>query len=375
MLYHLLYPLASSIKLFNIFKYLTFRTIYAMITALIVTFVLGPWIIRLLESLQARQIIRTDGPESHLKKQGTPTMGGVIILAGIVVPTLLWADLSNTYVWLTLFIIVGYGLIGFIDDYKKVVEKNPKGLSARQKMFWQMLLAGIFGAILYNMPGFSKELYFPFFKNIHPNLWIFFIPFVMLVNVGASNAVNLTDGLDGLAIGPVAINAATYLLFTYIAGNIKLATYLQIPYVVGAGELAVVCGALVGSGIGFLWYNSYPAEVFMGDVGSPLPGWRSGRPGGDYEAGDTPGHRGGDLRHRGALRDLSGGFLQISGEADLPDGPHSSPLRAERGGRAEDHRPVLDHHHHPRAGGDLHAEDAVKSPPLQRGEKRFSRVP
>ena len=268
MLYHLLYPLASSVKLFNIFKYLTFRTIYAMITALIVTFVLGPWVIRKLESLQARQIIRTDGPESHLKKQGTPTMGGVIILAGIVIPTLLWADLANTYVWLTLFIIVGYGLIGFIDDYKKVVEKNPKGLSPRQKMFWQMLLGAIFGIILFSMPGFSKELYFPFFKNLHPDLWIFYIPFVMLVVVGASNAVNLTDGLDGLAIGPVAINAATYLLFTYIAGNIKLATYLQIPYVVGAGELAVVCGALVGSGIGFLWYNSYPAEVFMGDVGS-----------------------------------------------------------------------------------------------------------
>ncbi len=268
MLYHLLYPLASSVKLFNIFKYLTFRTIYAMITALIVTFLLGPWFIRKLESLQARQIIRTDGPESHLKKQGTPTMGGVIILAGIVIPTLLWADLGNTYVWLTLFIIVGYGLIGFVDDYKKVVEKNPKGLSPRQKMFWQMLLGAIFGIILFSMPGFSKELYFPFFKNLHPDLWIFYIPFVMLVIVGASNAVNLTDGLDGLAIGPVSINAATYLLFTYIAGNIKLATYLQIPYVVGAGELAVVCGALVGSGIGFLWYNSYPAEVFMGDVGS-----------------------------------------------------------------------------------------------------------
>jgi phospho-N-acetylmuramoyl-pentapeptide-transferase len=268
MLYHLLYPLASSVKLFNIFKYLTFRTIYSMITALIVTFVLGPWIIRKLESLQARQIIRTDGPESHLKKQGTPTMGGVMILAGIVIPTLLWADLSNTYVWLTLFIIVGYGLIGFIDDYKKVVKKNPKGLSPRQKMFWQMLLGGVFGIILFSTPGFSRELYFPFFKNLHPDLWIFFIPFVMLVVVGASNAVNLTDGLDGLAIGPVAINAATYLLFTYVAGNIKLSTYLQIPYVVGAGELAVVCGALVGSGIGFLWYNSYPAEVFMGDVGS-----------------------------------------------------------------------------------------------------------
>jgi phospho-N-acetylmuramoyl-pentapeptide-transferase len=268
MLYHFLYPLASSVKLFNIFKYLTFRTIYAMITALIVTFVVGPWVIRKLESLQARQIIRTDGPESHLKKQGTPTMGGVIILAGIIVPTLLWADLTNIYVWLTLFIIVGYGLIGFIDDYKKVVEKNPKGLSPRQKMFWQMLLGAVFGVILFRMPGFSNELYFPFFKNLHPNLWIFFIPFVMLVIVGASNAVNLTDGLDGLAIGPVSINAATYLLFTYIAGNVKLSTYLQIPYVAGAGELAVVCGALVGSGIGFLWYNSYPAEVFMGDVGS-----------------------------------------------------------------------------------------------------------
>ena len=268
MLYHLLYPLASSVKFFNIFKYLTFRTIYAMITALIVTFVVGPWVIRKLESLQARQIIRTDGPESHLKKQGTPTMGGVIILAGIIVPTLLWADLANGYVWLTLFIIIGYGAIGFVDDYKKVVEKNPKGLSPRQKMFWQLLLGAVFGITLFNMPGFSRELYFPFFKNLHPDLWFCFIPFVMLVIVGASNAVNLTDGLDGLAIGPVAINAATYLLFAYIAGNVKLATYLQIPDVAGAGELAVVCGALVGSGIGFLWYNSYPAEVFMGDVGS-----------------------------------------------------------------------------------------------------------
>jgi len=268
MLYHLLYPLASSVKLFNIFKYLTFRTIYAMITALIVSFLLGPWIIRKLESLQARQIIRTDGPESHLKKQGTPTMGGVMILISIVIPTLLWADLANTYVWLTLFIVVGYGLIGFIDDYKKVVEKHPKGLSPRQKMLWQMLLGAIFGIILFSMPGFSRELYFPFFKNLHPSLWFLFIPFVMLVVVGASNAVNLTDGLDGLAIGPVAINAATYMLFTYIAGNVKYANYLQIPYVAGAGELAVVCGAIFGAGIGFLWYNSYPAEVFMGDVGS-----------------------------------------------------------------------------------------------------------
>jgi phospho-N-acetylmuramoyl-pentapeptide-transferase len=268
MLYHIFYPLATNIKLFNIFKYLTFRTIYAMITALVVCFVLGPWIIRKLESLQARQVIRTDGPESHLQKQGTPTMGGVIILAAIVIPTLLWADLTNQYIWLTLFITIGYGIIGFVDDYKKIVKKDTKGLSARQKMFWQIVLAGSVAVFLFLKPGFSEELFFPLFKKFHPDLWIWFIPFATLVIVGASNAVNLTDGLDGLAIGPVAINAATYMLFSYIAGHATLSAYLQIPRVVGAGELAVLCGAMVGAGLGFLWYNSYPAEVFMGDVGS-----------------------------------------------------------------------------------------------------------
>jgi phospho-N-acetylmuramoyl-pentapeptide-transferase len=268
MLYHIFYPLAANIKLFNIFRYLTFRTIYAMITALVVCFVLGPWIIRKLESLQARQVIRTDGPESHLQKQGTPTMGGVMILAAIVIPTLLWADLSNQYVWTVLFITIGYGVIGFVDDYKKVVKKNTKGLSPRQKMFWQVMLAGAVAAFLFLKPGFSEELYFPFFKRFHPDLWLFFIPFATLVIVGASNAVNLTDGLDGLAIGPVAINAATYMLFAYIAGHATLSAYLQVPRVPGAGELAVMCGAMVGAGLGFLWYNSYPAEVFMGDVGS-----------------------------------------------------------------------------------------------------------
>ncbi len=268
MLYHLFYPLAADIRLFNVFKYLTFRTIYAMITALLVAFIIGPWVIRKLESLQARQVIRTDGPESHLKKQGTPTMGGVLILASIIIPTLLWSDLTNWYVWLALFIIIGYGIIGFVDDYKKVVEKNPKGLTPRQKMFWQILLAGGVATTLYMLPGFSEELYFPFFKKLHPDLGFLYIPFVTLVIVGASNAVNLTDGLDGLAIGPVSINAATYMIFAYIAGNFKLATYLQMPYVAGTGELAILCGAMVGAGLGFLWYNSYPAEVFMGDVGS-----------------------------------------------------------------------------------------------------------
>ncbi|MDA8428652.1 MAG: phospho-N-acetylmuramoyl-pentapeptide-transferase [Geobacteraceae bacterium] len=268
MFYHIFYPLAADVKLFNIFRYLTFRTIYAMITALLVCFVIGPWIIRTLEGLQARQVIRTDGPESHLQKQGTPTMGGVMILAAIIIPTLLWADLTNVYIWVALFITVGYGLIGFVDDYKKVVKKDTKGLSARQKMFWQVLLAGAAAMFLYIKPEFSDQLYVPFFKNFHPDLGIWFIPFAALVIVGASNAVNLTDGLDGLAIGPVTINAATYMLFAYVAGHATLSAYLQIPRVVGAGELAVLCGAMVGAGLGFLWYNSYPADVFMGDVGS-----------------------------------------------------------------------------------------------------------
>ncbi|MHC1696573.1 MAG: phospho-N-acetylmuramoyl-pentapeptide-transferase [Geobacteraceae bacterium] len=273
MLYNLLYPLATEFHFLNVFKYLTFRTIYAVITALVVSFLFGPWMIRKLQSIQMMQVIRTDGPESHLKKQGTPTMGGVLILTAIVIPTLLWADLSNRYIWIALFVIVGYGLIGFVDDYKKVVEKNPKGLSPRQKTFWQVFIGLLVGAILYYTPGFSTALTIPFFKNVTPDLGIFYIPFVMLVIFGASSAVNLTDGLDGLAIGPVAINAGTYLLFTYIAGNVKLASYLQVPYVAGAGELAILCGAMAGAGIGFLWYNSYPAEVFMGDVGSlPLGG-------------------------------------------------------------------------------------------------------
>jgi len=268
MLYHLFYPLATSLHFFNVFKYLTFRTIYAVITALVVSFLLGPWMIRKLEALQAKQVIRTDGPESHLKKQGTPTMGGLLILASVIIPTLLWADLANTYVWLALFIIGGFGLIGFVDDYRKIVKKNTKGLSPRQKILWQAFLGALVGLFLVNVPGFSTELTIPFFKNIHPDLGWFYVPFVMLVIVGASNAVNLTDGLDGLAIGPVAINAGTFMLFTYIVGNVKLSSYLQIPYVAGVGELAVLCGAMVGAGLGFLWYNAYPAEVFMGDVGS-----------------------------------------------------------------------------------------------------------
>jgi len=268
MLYHLLYPLHTQFSVFYVFRFITFRTIYAAITALVISFILGPWLIGKLQDLQIGQSIRKVGPESHFKKEGTPTMGGTLILAAIVLPTLLWADLGNIYVWVTLLVTVGFGAVGFIDDYRKVKFKNSDGLSARQKMFWLLLIALSGALALYLYPAFTTTLAFPFFKGLHPELGLFYLPFAVVVIVGASNAVNLTDGLDGLAIGPMIIAAGTYLIFAYAAGNAKLADYLQISSVQGAGELSVLCGAMVGAGLGFLWFNSYPAQVFMGDVGS-----------------------------------------------------------------------------------------------------------
>ena len=268
MLYHLLYPLHTEFSVLYIFRFITFRTIYATITALVIAFILGPWLIAKLQNLQIGQSIRKVGPESHFKKEGTPTMGGTLILAAIVLPTLLWADLTNVYVWVTLLVTVGFGAVGFVDDYRKVKKRNSDGLSARQKMFWLMGISLAAGIILYCYPSFRTTLAFPFFKGLAPNLGLFYIPFAMLVIVGTSNAVNLTDGLDGLAIGPMIIASGTYLIFAYLAGNAKLSEYLQISSVQGAGELAVLCGAMVGAGLGFLWFNTYPAQVFMGDVGS-----------------------------------------------------------------------------------------------------------
>ena len=268
MLYHLLYPLHTQYSVFYVFRFITFRTIYAAITALVISFILGPWLIGKLQDLQIGQSIRKVGPESHFKKEGTPTMGGTLILLAIVLPTLLWADLTNIYVWLTLLVTVGFGAVGFVDDYRKVKLKNSDGLSARQKMFWLLLISLAAALVLYYYPPFQTTLAFPFFKGLRPDLGIFYIPFAVLVIVGASNAVNLTDGLDGLAIGPMIIAAGTYLIFAYAAGNVKLSDYLQISSVQGAGELSVLCGAMVGAGLGFLWFNSYPAQVFMGDVGS-----------------------------------------------------------------------------------------------------------
>ena len=268
MIYHLLYPLHTTFSSFNVFRYITFRTIYASITALIICFVVGPWLIRKLQSMQIGQQVREDGPQTHLVKKGTPTMGGVLIIFAVVMSTLLWANLAVNYVWLVLLVTIGFGLIGFIDDYSKLSGKSSKGLSGKTRLTAEITIALFASIILYLKPGFNSQIAIPFFKTVLPNIGWGYILLSTFIIVGAANAVNLTDGLDGLAVGPAAICFATYMMFAYFAGNVKVATYLQIPYVAGAGELAVICGALVGASLGFLWFNSYPAEVFMGDVGS-----------------------------------------------------------------------------------------------------------
>ena len=268
MLYHLLYPLHTTISGFNVFRYITFRTIYASLTAFLICFFLGPWVIRKLTALQVGQYIREDGPSTHLQKAGTPTMGGTLILFSVAVSTLLWTNLTNYYVWIVLLIIISYGVIGFIDDYLMQVKKQSKGLSARNKFMLQGIVAVFAGILIYSCPNFNTRVTIPFLKNISPDLGWGYILFAALVIVGTSNAVNLTDGLDGLAIGPIIIASATYMVFAYVTGHIKIADYLQINYVAGSGEMAIFCGALAGAGIGFLWFNTYPAQIFMGDVGS-----------------------------------------------------------------------------------------------------------
>ena len=271
MLLELFQWLAKDYRAFNVFQYITLRTVLAAMTALGISFIIGPWMIRKLTSMKIGQSVRDDGPQTHLVKAGTPTMGGALILAAVAVTTLLWGDLTNRYVWACLVTTIGFGVIGWIDDYRKVVHKNPKGLSAGKKMLWQTVIATLalsYLAYRANLPQ-QTDLIVPFFKTVAIPLGTFgFIVLGWFVVVGFSNAVNLTDGLDGLAIMPTVMVASALAIFAYVAGNRVFATYLGVPHIAGAGELAIFCGAIAGAGLSFLWFNAYPAEVFMGDVGA-----------------------------------------------------------------------------------------------------------
>ena len=255
---------------FSVLNYLTLRAIFATLTSLLMAIMIGPAMIKWLQQLQIGQTVRDDGPQTHLQKMGTPTMGGVLILAAIITSVILWADLSNKYVWVTLTILIGYGVVGFVDDYRKVVRKDSKGLIARWKYFWQTVIALAVAIFLYSTTTQAEEtqLVVPFFKDVVPQLGLLYIAFVYFTVVGSSNAVNLTDGLDGLAIVPTILVAGALAIFAYVTGNINFAVYLHIPYIPEASELVIICGAIIGAGLGFLWFNAYPAEVFMGDVGS-----------------------------------------------------------------------------------------------------------
>ena len=255
---------------FNVFSYLTLRAILSTLTALLIAILIGPKMIRYLQRMQIGQTVRDDGPQSHLSKSGTPTMGGLLILAAIVVSGLLWADLTNRYVLVTLTVVVAYGIIGFVDDYRKVIRKDSKGLIARWKYFWQSVVALGVAFYLYSSATMSAEtsLLVPFFKEVFPQLGIFFIIITYFAIVGTSNAVNLTDGLDGLAIVPTILVAGAFAIFAYVTGNANFAEYLNIPHIPLTSELVIVCTAMVGAGLGFLWFNAPPAMIFMGDTGS-----------------------------------------------------------------------------------------------------------
>ncbi|HEV7238987.1 MAG TPA: phospho-N-acetylmuramoyl-pentapeptide-transferase [Thermoanaerobaculia bacterium] len=272
MLYHLLYQLRDVFVGFGVFRYITFRTAFAALTALLISLILGPWLIERMRHLKAGQFIREEGPKSHHVKAGTPTMGGILITVAIIIPTILWADIFNPYIWIVLFVTAAYAAIGFVDDYRKLAKKRNLGLTAAEKFGAQFAVAALAALAIAYLPmlknNYSTSITFPFLKDVALNLGLLYIPFVMVVLVGASNSVNLTDGLDGLAIGSSLIAAVTYTVLTYAAGHARIADYLRIAWVPQTGELAVFCGAMVGASLGFLWFNAHPAEIFMGDVGS-----------------------------------------------------------------------------------------------------------
>ncbi|MCF8124675.1 MAG: phospho-N-acetylmuramoyl-pentapeptide-transferase [Desulfotignum sp.] len=268
MLYQFLYPLHDQFTFLNIFRYITFRTIYGGLTAFLICFLLGPFVIRKLAMMQIGQVIQIDGPQTHLGKQGTPTMGGILILFSVFAATVFWGNLTNHYIIILLLTILLFGAIGFVDDYLMQVKKRNMGFTARGKFFIQVACGLVISLLIYQSPDFTTTLTVPFFKDFSPDLGAWYILFACLVIVGASNAVNLTDGLDGLAIGPVIVASATYMVFAYVAGHIQIAQYLHVRHITAAGEISVICGILAGAGMGFLWFNAHPAQIFMGDSGS-----------------------------------------------------------------------------------------------------------
>ena len=272
MLYHLLYPLRESFSAFNVFKYITFRSVYAGLTAMIISILMGLFFIKLFSKHQIGETIREIGPKSHYSKKGTPTMGGILILVATFISILLWGDLLNEYMWVLFFSMFSFGLLGLADDYIKVILKKKDGINVSLKLVIQAaigLCIALYVVFLdADRSDYATYLEVPFFKNVMPDLGLFYILFIVLVIVGASNAVNLTDGLDGLAIGPIIVATFSFMILTYVTGHIKFSDYLNIQYIGNVGELSVFCGALIGAGLGFLWFNSYPAQIFMGDVGS-----------------------------------------------------------------------------------------------------------
>ena len=271
MLYHLLFPLAPQFGVLNVTRYITFRTAVASISALAISLLLGPWLIRRLREFQVGQVIRQEGPQSHRDKAGTPTMGGLLILTAALLPTLLWADLTNPFIWIAVLSTAAFGGVGFLDDYLKITRRSSGGLAARYKMAGQIAIGIVVGVVLLYLAShnqYNTRLIFPFFKQLIPDLGWGYVPFAVLLLSGASNAVNLTDGLDGLAISTFAVAAACFTALAYVTGHVVFADYLLLVRIPLAAELTVFCGALVGAALGFLWYNCYPAEIFMGDFGS-----------------------------------------------------------------------------------------------------------
>ena len=268
MLYHLLYPLSETVSAFNVFRYLTFRSVGAALTALLIAFLLGPILIQTMRDRKVGQTIREDTPERHQAKSGTPTFGGLLILLALLLSTLLWSEWSSPYLWIVLGVTLGFGLVGFADDYEKAIKKNSQGIRARTKLGFQLVIAGTAAAAIWSLPGFDAEISVPFFKDFHPNIGVLYLPLIVFVVVGTSNAVNLPDGLAGLALGPVRTTSVVIGAFSYAVGNSGISAYLGTKYIAGAGTLSIVCASMIGAGLGFLWFNTYPAAVFMGDTGA-----------------------------------------------------------------------------------------------------------